>query len=142
LAMTAINHETQEGARLFAWSGEATAELVAASPLDLERETNGDVRLVMVVRVDAVPADGEVTLGAGCSEGCTGELPIGDWLASLPRGEWVGTGAALKCLRAAGADTGRIDRPFVLRSGAGLELGLAEVSFGRDVDHELDCPTQ
>ena len=142
LAMTAINHETQEGARLFAWSGEATAELVAASPLDLERETNGDVRLVMVVRVDAVPADGEVTLGAGCSEGCTGELPIGDWLASLPRGEWVRTGAALKCLRAAGADTGRIDRPFVLRSGAGLELGLAEVSFSRDVDHELDCPTQ
>jgi len=40
------------------------------------------------------------------------------------------------------ADTQKLDRPFAIRSDAGLELALAEVALATDVDHKLDCPVQ
>lgn len=139
LALTAIDHKVQEGARLLVWTGDATAELVSSSALDLVRETNGDVQLVTTLRVDALPADGKVSLVVGCGEGCSAEIPLGESLAALPQGEWQRVGVLLKCLRQAGADTGRLDMPFAIRSGAGLQLALAEVALATDVDHKVDC---
>ncbi|MEZ0472624.1 glycoside hydrolase family 3 protein [Luteimonas salinilitoris] len=140
LSMAGIDRSAQEDARLLQWSGDARVELAAAQPLDLNRQTNGDVLLTMLLRVDEVP-QGEVTLVAGCGEGCAGELPVREWLASLPRGEWVRAGVPLKCLRVAGADMSRIDMPFAIRSGAGLTLALSEIAAGTDPDHRLDCAT-
>ncbi|NZA28645.1 exo 1,3/1,4-beta-D-glucan glucohydrolase [Luteimonas sp. SJ-92] len=142
LDMTAVNTEIQEGARAFAWSGDGTVQLRANTPLDLERETNGDVFVVATVRVDALPADGEATLLAGCGPDCVGTLPIGDALAKLPQGEWTRLGVQLKCLRAAGADTARLDMPFALRTGAGARIALSRVAPGTDFDHKVDCATQ
>lgn len=141
LALSAINHERQEGARKLVWSGDASAELLATAPLDLGRETNGDVRIVATLRIDALPADGRITLVARSGDG-RGELAIGDWLAGLPRGQWLRAGVLLKCLRAAGVDPARLDVPFAIQAGAGLELALAEVTAATHADHHLDCPTQ
>lgn len=142
LEMTAVNHEVQEGARLFAWSNDASVQLRANIPLDLVRETNGDVAVVATVRVDALPSDGRAWLAAGCGEGCGGEVPIGEALAKLPRGEWVRLGVPLKCLQAAGADTGKLDMPFALRAGAGARVALAQVATGSGFDHRVDCATR
>jgi len=142
LAMTAIDHKVQEGARKLVWTGDATAELLSSEPIDLIRETNGDVFVVATVRVDALPADGKASLRVRCGDACEADLPIGPLLAKLPRGEWTRVGVQLKCLRVAGADTGKLDVPFALRAGAGLELALAEVVAGTDFDHKLDCPIQ
>ena len=59
LAMTAINTDVQEGARAFAWTGDAGLQLHANAPLDLVRETNGDVFVVTTLRVDSLPTDGK-----------------------------------------------------------------------------------
>ncbi|MCD9032805.1 exo 1,3/1,4-beta-D-glucan glucohydrolase [Luteimonas sp. Y-2-2-4F] len=142
LQLKAINHTTQEGARELTWSGPATVELLSQSTLDLGRETNGDVKLVAEIRIDEMPADGDVHLLAGCGAECRGELPIGDWLAGLPRGQWTRIGVPLKCLRAAGADTTRLDMPFAIRGSAGLKLALAEVTAATAADHTLDCPVR
>ncbi|WP_407353140.1 glycoside hydrolase family 3 N-terminal domain-containing protein [Luteimonas sp. R10] len=142
LEMTAVNTEIQEGARAFAWSGDGTVQLRANTPLDLVRETNGDVFVVATVRVDALPSDGKATWLAGCGPDCAGELPIGDALAKLPQGQWTRLGVQLKCLRAAGADTARLDMPFALRTGAGARIALSHVAPGTDFDHKVDCATQ
>ncbi|WP_024891785.1 glycoside hydrolase family 3 protein [Luteimonas huabeiensis] len=140
LALAGIDYQTQEGARLLTWTGDARAELLSPSPIDLRREANGDALLIATLRVDALPEAGEVTLYAGCGEGCTGELPVRDRLASLPRGAWTTVGVPLKCLAAAGLDPARVETPFGLRAPAGLTLGLAEVRVGTDAAQRFDCP--
>src|SRR5690606_18670850 len=109
LEMSAINHEVQEGARLFAWSGPATVQVLSGESLDVTRETNGDVPVVLTLRVDALPASGNASLLASCGEGCSGEIEIGQALATLPRGEWTRLAVPLKCLRLRGADVSRLD---------------------------------
>lgn len=140
VAMTAVNTEVQEGARQFEFKGSGTVELRSNMPLDLTRETNGDVFAVASVRVDALPADASVHYVAGCGDGCGGELPIGAALAKLPRGQWARLGVPLKCLRSAGVDTAKIAMPFALRGAAGLRVSLARVSIGTDFDQKVECP--
>ena len=140
LAMTAINTDIQEGARAFAWKGDGTVELRSNAPIDLVRETNGDVFVVATVRVDALPTDGKADLIASCGEGCRAALPIGEALSALPRGQWTRLGVQLKCLRVAGGDTGKLDMPFALRTGAGARIALSRVAASTDFDHKVDCP--
>jgi beta-glucosidase len=142
LAMSAINTDIQEGARQFAFKGDASIELRSNTPIDLVRETNGDVFVVATLRVDALPADGKAALGIGCGAGCAGAVPIGEALAALPRGEWTRLGVQLKCLRVAGADTGKLDTPFMLRGSSGLQLSLSKVVASTDFDHKVDCPVR
>jgi beta-glucosidase len=140
LVLTAINHERQEGARRLAWTGPATAELYSTTPLDLGRETNGDVQIVVTLRIDALPADGEVAIVAR-GGGRDAELAVGEGFASLPRGEWIRVGVMLKCLRTAGADTAKLEVPFAIRGSAGLDVSIADITAATHVDHKLACPT-
>ena len=61
-------------------------------------------------------------------------------LAALPKGEWMRLGVQLKCLRVAGADTGKLDMPLVLRGSDGVTLALSKVVASTDFDRKLDCP--
>ena len=140
LAMTAINTTIQEGARQFVFKGEGVVEVRSNTPVDLGRETNGDVFLVATVRVDALPAGAKAAIGAGCGATCKGEVQIGDALAKLPKGEWTRLGVQLKCLRLAGADTGKLDMPFYLRGSNGVQLALSKVVASTDFDHKVECP--
>ena len=140
LAMVAINTTIQEGARQFAFKGDGVVEVRSNTPVDLVRETNGDVFVVATVRVDALPAGASAAIGSGCGTGCKGEVPIGDALAKLPKGEWTRLGVQLKCLRVAGADTGKLDMPFYLRGSNGLQLALSRVVASTDFDHKVECP--
>ncbi|MFT3755570.1 MAG: glycoside hydrolase family 3 N-terminal domain-containing protein [Pseudoxanthomonas sp.] len=139
LTLEAINYQVQEGARRLHWTGPARAVLQSTAPIDLSRETNGDVLLVTTLRVDALPADGKVELSARSGETQPAVLQIGDALAALPRGEWLRFGVPLKCLRSAGADTGKLDIPFEIKSSAGFDLSLAEVAAATDFQHKLEC---
>lgn len=141
LAMTAINHEVQEGARLFAWTGDAAVELRSNAPIDLDRETNGDVLMVVTLRVDAFPTDEQARIVATCGEGCRGEVSIGQALSAVPTGEWTRLGVPLKCLRTAGADNTRLDMPFALHADSGARIALSRIAAGTSVDHTVDCAT-
>ncbi len=140
VTMATINTEVQEGAREFRWNSDAKVELRANAPLDLARESTGDVFVVATLRVDALPASGKASFVADCGKDCRAELPLGDALAKLPAGKWQRLGIHIGCLRAAGIDTGRIDVPFALRTGAGARISLAHVSLATDFDQRVDCP--
>ena len=140
LSMTAINTTIQEGARQFVFKGDGVVEVRSNTPVDLGRETNGDVFVVATVRVDALPAGATAAIGAGCGAGCEGEVQIGDTLAKLPKGEWTRLGVQLKCLRVAGADTGKLDMPLFVRGSNGVQLALSKVVASTDFDHKVECP--
>ncbi|MCB1627411.1 MAG: glycoside hydrolase family 3 C-terminal domain-containing protein, partial [Xanthomonadales bacterium] len=142
LSLSSIDHEKQEGARLLVWQGKARMALLSQQPLDLDRETNGDVLLVVTLRVDALPADVSVDLQARSGGTQVVTLPLTATLSALDQGVWTRIGIPLKCLRTAGADTAALDVPFALQASAGVQIALADVRAATDHDQLLACPTQ
>lgn len=144
LHISALDYKAQEDARSLSWSGTgagaASVELVAPAPLDVERETNGDVLLITTLRVDALAPGDTTTLGIGCGDGCSGRVPIGQQLSALPHGQWLRVGMSLKCFRDAGANMSRVDRPFEWSSHAGAQVAITDVSLGTVADRTLSCP--
>lgn len=142
LHVSALDYKAQEDARSFSWTGTASVDLVAPAPLDVERETNGDVMLVTTMRIDAVAKGDASTLAMGCGTGCEGRVPVSAQLATLPKGQWLRVGIPLKCFRNAGANMGKIDRPFEWAGHAGTQIAITDVSLGTVADHTLTCPGQ
>ena len=136
LRLTALDYKAQEDARRLDWSGGAASfSLTAASPLDLDRQTNGDVMLVTTMRIEAQGAK-PTWIGMRCGHDCRGrvELPR----AAAPSG-WQRVGVPLKCLRAAGADMHHIVAPFVVDAGKGTRLAISRVVLGTNADRVLPC---
>lgn len=142
LQVTGVDHLAQEDARRFVWSGKQRAGVIlqSAAPLDLTRESNGDVMFVLQLRPEAAPAKA-VTLGVGCGEKCQGEVAIGQTLATLKANEWTTLGVPLKCFVGAGADVSKIQQ-LRLRSEGALALSLSRVSLGagNEAAHVVKCP--
>lgn len=140
IAVAAVDHKAQEDAWRFKWSGAArsTIAFVPATPLDLARETNGDVLLLMTVRVESALAK-DVSLFVECGDGCMARVPVGDALGSLPRDAWTRVGIPLKCFQAVGANMGKLWVPVGIDAPPGTQLSLNEVGYGTDAEHVLKC---
>lgn len=142
LRIDALDYKAQEDARSLSWTGSGTArvELLAPAPMDVERETNGDVLLVTTLKVDAVAPADDSSVGMGCGDGCGGRVPVGPQLSSLPKGQWVRVGIPLKCFRDAGTDMSKVDRPFEWSGHGGTSIAITDVSLGTVADRTLSCP--
>ena len=134
--VVARDFAVQEGARRFVVaSGAATIALAAPAPLDLSRETNGDVMLLLTARVSGAPL--HAMLGATCAEPtCRAEVPV-----VLPVADrWVRYGLPLKCLAAHGADMAHLGEAFRLSVDGASDIAIGEVRLGNDPEQELPCP--
>ncbi len=139
LRMVALDYKAQEDARRFSWSADnAQIAIHSRAPLDLDRQSNGDVMLVATLRVDALPAK-DAWIGMDCGKSCVGHVALGQQLAKLPLGQWTRIGVPLKCFRTAGTDMHHVEQPFVLSAGKGTELAVYRVALGTDADQVIDC---
>ncbi|QPQ54359.1 exo 1,3/1,4-beta-D-glucan glucohydrolase [Allosphingosinicella flava] len=123
LRVSGVDRRAQEDARFFVWdgSGPATASISALRPLDISRETGGELSLVMDYRVDVAPT-GPVSLGmSGAS------VPIGGALRAASVGQWTSIAVPLQCFHAAGADMQRIAVPFTIATAGRLSLAVSDV---------------
>lgn len=141
LSVTAVDYKAQEDAWRAEWKAQARMDLVADTPVELVRETNGDVQLLISLKAEAVGA-GEAYLTAQCGPKCEARLPFGDILRGLPRGQWQRIGVPLKCVRTAGGDMGKLESPFGLQAPKGTVLVLHEVAYGTDAEKVVDCKRQ
>ena len=135
VSVTALDTTVQEGARRFVATGAASIRLVPPAPIDLSRQTNGDVMLLMTVKAAAVPAS--LRLGMACGgDRCRGEVPL-----ALPAANrWVRYGLPLKCLAAHGADMTRITEALILTGQGPGDIAISEVRLGNDPEETLPCP--
>jgi beta-glucosidase len=122
-----IDRLRQEDTRLirFSGTGEQSVRLVATQPLDISRETNAQLSLVIDYRVQDGPT-APVRIGM---EGAL--VPVTNALRNAPKGEWQTLAIPLGCLGNAGADMQKVSAPFVLRTSGRLTIaisGLAIVS--------------
>ena len=143
--IAATDHGVQEGARSFAVDAHAQGaaiELSTFDPIDLSRETNGDMLLLTTVRRDA-PIARTLSMAVSCDSAPCGEaVPVPEF-GALALGEWQTVGVLLKCFRATGADMTRITAPFRIATDGATEISIARVALGSlsEADVIADCPT-
>jgi beta-glucosidase len=138
IKVTAIDYDVQEGARRFslAGGGAQVVELTTHAPIDLRRETNGDVLLLTTMRIEsAVPTD--LSIGMGCGPECRASVPLQP--AKLPTDLWQTIGIPLKCF-ATTADMAKIDTPFRLSTTQRFQVSIARVAVGTVADKVIACP--
>jgi beta-glucosidase len=138
--VTAVDDTVQEGARRFVFTGDGPAniELTSEGAVDLSREANGDVMLLVRLRRDA-DAPKDVQIGMACGAGCGGSLPFSDSLAGLTAGKWATVGIPLKCFQKAGVDVTKVNEVLDLQSSGKLDLALSQVKLGTVADKTYSC---
>ena len=138
--VTAIDYITQEGARRFVSSGNGPMMIQIANfePIDVSRETNGDILMLMTIRFDGKPST-PVKLSVRCGGTCRGEFTAAA-LANPALGKWKTIGVPLKCFAKAGADMTKLDAPFELTTTCKLDVSLSRISLGTVADQVIVCP--
>jgi beta-glucosidase len=138
--VTAIDDQVQEGARRFVFAGDgaATVSVTSEGAVDVSRETNGDVMLLVRLRRDG-EAPKDVTIGMSCGANCGGTLPFADTLNSVPAGKFTTVGIMLKCFQKAGVDVSKVDGAIAVQSAGKLDFALSSVKLGTVADKTHTC---
>ena len=125
--------QTQEGAQQLRWTGGSAKLSIGGAPINLSRETNGDLSLAFTYRLDT-PATGPVTLTMGEGKGfdATG-------LFTGETGKWRTVKILLKCYQQNGTDVNAVGAPFVVKAAAPLRFSLADVRIVSDPANSI-CP--
>ena len=129
-----VDAGVQEGGRQFTWTGDGTIA-IGGPPLDLVRQANGDVALLIEYRLDARP-NGPVRLAMGA-----GALDFGSVLGRATSGEWRSVKVKLSCFRDARADLSKVAEPFALTGPGGLQLSIRAVRLTSDPVDATCLPT-
>ncbi len=131
--ITAENFRVQEGARRFAISGgNASVSLRNFEPVDIDKETNADILLLVTLKVWDAPDSAML--------GAIGTDSKGFASFSLPEGDdYVRYGIPLKCLRRKGANVTSLTEPFVLRTSGKADFAIGEVRLGTDAQVVVPC---
>lgn len=134
LTVLPVDDLAQESGRqlTFAGGGEAIAA-ISGPPVDLSRQSNGELTLSFRYRVDAAPV-GPVGLSVG-----QGRVELGEILRDAPIGAWQTIRVRLSCFRAAGTDVGAVDTPFALSSATRMTVSVAEIELASH-DNIAVCP--
>ncbi len=137
VAQTTIDAGAQENGRRLDWSGDG-AFAVTGPVVDLTRQANGDMALVVRYRVEAAAAN-PVLLSVSCGPQCGGAIDASKLFAPSPKDEWRIERIKLSCFRSAGADLSRIASPFTLTTSGRFSITLTELRLVPDEGH-ADCP--
>jgi beta-glucosidase len=131
--IAAENFIVQEGARRFRISGgESAVSLSSFNPIDISRETNGDVLLLFTIRMDEAPEWAGIAMGTqGAQAVSTVQIPQGD--------SFVRYGLSLKCLRDKGVDMSQVGSPFIFATEGKADFSIGEVRLGTDAEVVLPC---
>ena len=128
--------QAQESARVLTFNvpaGQTAQALIAAAPVDLTRQTNGEMAISFRYRVDARPVGPvRLTLGAG-------SVDVTSIFAAAPLGEWRTLKVRLSCLREAGAVVGAVDQPWGLQSAGSLTVAVEEILLASN-EGDTVCP--
>src|SRR5690606_9703876 len=108
--------------------------------VDFSRETNGELMLVLTLRVD-VPPTAPVEFAVACGTDCAATVPVGNSLTQLPRNSWQRLAVPLKCLADGGAEMGKLTTGASLRTPGRLELAISRIALSMDADRKADCTT-
>ena len=137
-----VDHEVQEDSLRLQWQGEGLAGVSfnTQEPVDFARETNGEMLLVLTLRVNE-PATASVEFGVACGPECAVSVPVGDTLAQVPKNSWQRVAVPLKCLARAGAEMGKLTTGASLRTTGAFDVSISRIALSMDADRKVACAT-
>jgi beta-glucosidase len=137
--MSATDRAAQEDARQIRWNGAATAGLASRVPINLQRETNGQLSVGFDYRVDQAPTS-NVTLQMECGPGCTGTVELTKTFSTTTRpGEWSHVKVPLACFANAGTHMDAITHAFELSSAGQFAVSVANIRLESGTDALISC---
>ena len=139
---TRTDRRAQEDSLRLVWSGaaEASAVVEQAMPIDLTRETNGQLSVLVDYRVGTKPT-GPVMLAVSSGQK-TAFVPIAGALNAAAPGTWVQLAVPLRCFADGGADMARVTRPFVLTTAGRLAIDISDIRIGSAPPGPVSCGTR
>lgn len=138
IARSAVDSPTQqEGAIRLTWSGAAPAAFTIAGPeMDWSRESNADLSLRIVYRVDAAPA-GPVEIAI--PDSATGKGLAATALFSRKPGEWQTATLSLKCFAKINPNLIKVAAPLRITAAAPFALSIADARIVSE-PNASSCP--
>jgi len=136
VSVRAVDDVAQESARQLTFAGTGAANVqIWGTPVDLTRQSNGELALSFRYRVDAAPR-GPVALSLG-----QGTVNITDILNAGSATQWKTLKVRLSCFRDAGADVSAVETPFMLATEAAATVSISEIRLAPN-DNDTVCPTE
>jgi len=120
------DREVQGDASLLSWQAGQSGWFVIATdggPLDLDRESNGQLALSLALKVVAAPAE-PLMIGMRDATGRTAQLDLGPLLGDAT--EWSNYRILLKCFADRGLDMHQITAPLELYTTGAAQIALSE----------------
>jgi len=108
VAITAADRRTQEDSRKFIWSGTGVVRMDTDKPLDLGRETNGDLSLEIQVRRDTFDSDHAAVGMMQDASDDTSVVAIDGALRAVRVGSWTTISVPLRCFAKLSIDMKRV----------------------------------
>ena len=132
--MTVVDDLAQESGRRFVFSGEGGGQaLIWGGPVDLTRQSNGEMALSFRYRFDERP-QGRLTLALGPAA-----VDVTGVLGAAPIGEWRTIKVRLSCFGDAGADLAAVERPFQLATDTAAAVSVSEIRLATN-EGDAICP--
>ncbi|MHA6718074.1 glycoside hydrolase family 3 protein [Sphingomonas sp. RS6] len=128
---------TQEGAQQLTWPAGPATLRIGGSDLDLSRETNGDLSLRIVYRVDTAPK-GPVKLSM---DGGTPGGGIDATSLFTGKSGWQTVNVLLKCYQSHGVDMTKVTAPVVIEATGPFAVSIADARIVSDPNNSV-CPGQ
>ena len=142
--MTSVDRRAQEDSRRFMWPKRRVglARLIADEPVDLRRETNGDLSLVVEARLDSASKGflGLTMLGDGASTQHVGPIRIDDALRAAEPGAWTTIAISLHCFAAGSFDVEHIRSPLALFSNGDVDMTISDIRIESVAQPTMRCP--
>ena len=138
-----VDGKAQEDSLRFQWLGAGNSTMAGVQfdsreAFDFSRETNGDVMLVLTMRVTQPPT-ARVDLAMACGPGCGGSVQLDKAIMPSSATEWRRIAVPLKCFGQSGADMKQIRTALSLRTAGSLDLAVQRVALGTDADQKVAC---
>jgi beta-glucosidase len=129
VTLSAVDRTAQEDARRVRWSGEGSIALTSAVPMDIARESNGELAVEIDFRVDAV-GEKPAMLTMTCGGTCAASVDIGPALRAAKGQGWQSLSAPLSCFAKAGVDMTKVDTPFRLTAQGPADITISRIALG------------
>ena len=134
---TRTDRAAQEDSLRLAYKGAGSVAIEQATPIDLTRESNGQLSLIVDYRVTAKPA-GQVTLGLA-DTAKTATVPL---TGAMTQGDWMTAAVPLRCFADQGIAMGKVTQPFVLSSTGALGVDVSSIRIGSAPAGPVTCGTK
>jgi beta-glucosidase len=130
-----VDRLAQEDSVRLVFSGAGELTLQKAQPLDLSREANGQLSLILDYRVTQAPT-GTVTLGMAGGRSAT--VPIAGALRAAG-GDWAQLAVPLRCFADGGVDMTKVTRPATIAVTGKLGIDVSGICVASAPPGPVSC---